>query len=259
MPVLTVPVQLSPRLFVVYAECPHVDSSNVFLVAGQKPTLIDCGSARAVPRLLANLTQLGLDASDVDRVIATHGDYDHIQGFHDLRRLHPGMRLNLHRNDWQTGEAGDVYRTCSYLYGQPFAPIEAGACDPIVDGDELPAGDGFLRVVHTPGHTEGSVCLLGEVDGRTVLFAGDAIGGAMKSLDGATLDIWAQAATTWRNSLLRLAGLDFDWVLNGHEPAASLPLSRAHFDRMVPSFGKMMNPWFHLGDDEVAPVIATNF
>lgn len=257
MPVLTAPVQLSPHLFIVYSEYPHVDSGNVYLVAGQYPTLIDCGSERAGPQLVRNLAQLDLRVSDLRRVIATHGDYDHTQGFNDLHRQHPGLRLRLHRHDWPTGQASDAYRNCGYLYGRPFAPFEVNQCEPLEDGDALPSGDTTLLAVHTPGHTEGSTCLLGDIDGRAVLFAGDAIGGGMRSLEGAELQVWAQAIVTWQASLRRLADLDFEWILNGHEPAAALPMGRALFDRLVPWFGKMLNPWFLLAEDDTANALET--
>ncbi len=129
-------------------------------------------------------------------------------------------------------------------------PFLADQCLPLDDGNVLPAGNTSLVVHHTPGHTEGSVCLLGEIDGISVLFAGDAIGGSMKSLAGANLHIWANAAVTWAESLRRLEALPFDWVLNGHEPAATLPLTRSHVDRLFGSFGMMLNPWFLLDDSE---------
>lgn len=244
MPQLTAPVQLSPNVFIVYSEFPHVDSGNVYLITGRYPTLIDCGSQRAVPQLVNNLEQLGMRVSELRQVIATHGDYDHVQGYHDLHSIHSGLRLHLHRNDWPIVQGSDSYRNASYLYGQHFVPLDADQCLPLDDGDVVAAGDSRLAVHHAPGHTEGSVCLLGDIDGTAILFAGDAIGGAMRSLDGAALDIWAQAVVTWEQSLRRLSSLSFESVLNGHEPAASLPLSRSRFDRMVTSFGKMLNPWF---------------
>ncbi len=251
MPALTAPLQLSANLFVVYSEYPHFDSGNVYLVTGAYPTLIDCGSERAVPQLLRNLALLGLNVRDVHQVIATHGDYDHTQGFHELRKHQPDLPLLINRHDWPTMLEGDPYRNSSYLYQRPFVPFAADQCLPLDEGDVVPAGNTTLTVYHSPGHTEGSVCLLGDVDGRDVLFAGDAIGGSMKSLAGADLQIWANAVVTWTESLQRLATLPFDWVLNGHEPAATLPLERVLVDRLLGSFGKMLNPWFLLGDDDV--------
>lgn len=246
----TAPIQLSEHVFILYAEFPHVDSGNVFLITGEYPTLIDCGSQRVVPRIVDNLAQLGLDISDVVQVIATHGDYDHVQGYHQLHQLNPDLRLYIHRGDWQIVQEENPYGNASYVYGRPFVRFDEEQCLPLDDGDTIAAGNCSLTVHHAPGHTEGSVCLLGTIDGKAILFAGDAIGGAMRSLDGAILEIWAQAAVTWEQSLRRISGLEFDWVLNGHEPAANLPLYRSRIDRLVSSFGKMMNPWFLLSEHD---------
>lgn len=254
MPVLSAPLRLSASLYIVYAEYPHVDSGNVYLITGEQPTLIDCGSQRAVPHLIRNLARIGLDMSDICQVLATHGDCDHTQGYHDLRLLQPDLRLYMHRHDWPLVVEDDPYRNSNYLYRRPFVPFAADHCLSLDDGDLVPAGDGMVTVHHTPGHTEGSICLLGEIDGRRVLFAGDTIGGSMKSLAGADLRLWADAAASWTVSLERLRSLSFDWVLNGHEPADGLPLPRIHVDRLLGSFGKMLNPWFLLADaDDPAP------
>jgi glyoxylase-like metal-dependent hydrolase (beta-lactamase superfamily II) len=257
---LAAPRQLSPHLYIAYAEFPHRDSGNVYLVTGKHPTLIDCGSRRGVRYLVQNLAQIGLEPRDIEQVIATHGDCDHLQGYHELRRLHPGLKIRIHPRDLPLVLENDPYRNASYLYRNAFEPFLPEQCLPIEEGDLVPADDTHLMVLHTPGHTEGSLCLLGEIDGHKVLFAGDTFGGAMRSLEGAELATWVESARTWRRSLQKLAALDFDWVLDGHEPEASLPISRARFDRAVASFGKMLNPWFSLeeGDDtelsESAPV-----
>lgn len=251
---LTEPIQLSPHVFIVYSEFPHVDSGNVYLVTGKRPALIDCGSQRAVPQIVDNLSQLGLRVADIDQVIATHGDYDHVQGYHILHALNPDLQLHIHWRDRSTVQEDNAYMTASYVYGQPFIRFNAEQCLPLNDGDVISVGDTALTVHHTPGHTEGSVCFLGRIDDTDILFAGDAIGGAMRSLDGASLEIWARAMATWRSSLRHISDLTFDWVLNGHEPAANLPLTRSRVDRLVAQFGTMMNPWFLLGEAEPVPV-----
>jgi glyoxylase-like metal-dependent hydrolase (beta-lactamase superfamily II) len=250
--------RLSPHLFIVYSEFPHRDSGNVYLITGRFPTLIDCGSRRSAPHLLRNLAQLGIHVRNITQVIATHGDCDHVQGYHDLSLKHPGLPLRMHRNDWPVVSESDPYRNAFYLYPNACLPLSVDRCLPLEDGETIAAGDGTLTVHHTPGHTEGSVCLWGEIDGKKVLFAGDTVGGAMRTLDGADLMLWAQAVRMWEQSLQRLAALDIDWVLNGHEPAASLPLNRARFDRAIAFFGKMLDPWFLLDDqDDEEDVVAT--
>jgi glyoxylase-like metal-dependent hydrolase (beta-lactamase superfamily II) len=158
----------------------------------------------------------------------------------------------IHPADWPSGVGDAWYRNSSYVYGRPFMPIATDSCVALADGDVLPAGDGTLRVVHTPGHTTGSVCLHGAFDDRSMLFTGDVFGGSMKSLESTDAVSWAQAVVQWHVSLDRLSALAFDWVLNGHEPAPSLPLLRSQFDAGVRRFGMMMNPWFSLGADEAA-------
>ncbi len=247
------PYQLLEHMYVAYAEFPHVDSGNVYLVTGEYPTLIDCGSDRAADRIVANLAQVGLTPRDIVQVIATHADYDHIQGFHNLRALNPDLCLRIHRADLPVVQEANAYRTASYVYGRPFQRLDEDCLLPFDPGDVLHVGDTSMEVIATPGHTEGSVCLLGEIDGRNVLFAGDTVGGAMRSLDGASIEAWAQAARTWTESLRDLSARDFDWVLNGHEPPASLPITRERFDRMVRRFGTMLNPWFSLGERDPTP------
>jgi hydroxyacylglutathione hydrolase len=246
---LTAPRQVSPHLFIVYSEFPHRDSANVYLLTGRVPTLIDCGSRRAVPQLVRNIEQAGVGLSDISQVIATHGDCDHVQGYHDLHKANPQLRLHLQSLDWPLVQESNPYRNANYLYRNEVMPIAPELCRPVADGDHIPAGDGELTVLHTPGHTEGSISLWGEIDGHNVVFAGDTVGGCMKSLQGADVAIWVQALRTWEQSLERLARLDIDWIFNGHEPEATLPLIRSWLDRGVASFGKMMNPWFLLSDE----------
>lgn len=244
------PYQLSDHLYVVYAEFPHAHSGNVYLITGDRPALIDCGSELAVPRIVSNLAQLGLDPGDIHQIVATHADYDHIQGFHGLQRANPDLCLRIHRADLPVVREADAYQTASYIYDRPFIQLDDRCLLPFDPGDVIAVGSTSLEVMSTPGHTEGSVCLLGEIDGRNVLFAGDTVGGAMRSLDGASIEVWAAAARAWAESLRSLSDREFDWVLNGHEPPAGLPITRERFERMVRRFGTMLNPWFSLGERE---------
>lgn len=248
------PLQLSPHVYLVYAEHPHRNCSNVYLVTGPLPLLIDCGSAPGVPYLLRNLARLGFDIRDIDRVVATHGHCDHLQAFHLLQQANPRLRLLIHPLDAPLMVSPNDIRNACHLYNGTFVPIVLEDMLPVVDGERIPAGEGELTVLHTPGHTEGSICLWGEIDGHRMLFAGDTVGGAMPGLEGLDLEEWVRSIGAWQASLRRIAALDIDWVLNGHEPAAGLPISRTRLDRSIASFGKMMNPWFSLADDEEDPV-----
>lgn len=251
-PPFTEPVQLSPHLYVVLSEFPHRGSANAYLITGKLPTLIDCGSMDGFPVLARSLALLGIDGAEITHVVATHGHFDHVQGIHGLNARWPGLPLLMHEQDLPGVQSGDPYRTAAVVYGRDFKPIPPTWCTALVDGQQVAAGDGFLTVHHTPGHTDGSICLAGNVDGVDILFTGDTVFGAMSGLTGADVTVWTQAIEVWRQSLLRVAALPFEGFLPGHEPSWDLPIPKQRLTRAIPYFGRMLNPWFSLDDQKEA-------
>ncbi len=56
------------------------------------------------------------------------------------------------------------------------APYAKKVFDTLADGADVPLGESSVRIIHTPGHTPGSICLLVEsVDGHSVLISGDTL------------------------------------------------------------------------------------
>jgi glyoxylase-like metal-dependent hydrolase (beta-lactamase superfamily II) len=105
---------------------------------------------------------------DVKYIVNTHGHFDHI-GANKRLRDSLGARLAIHASDVPLVEGAT-------FQGSHFG-IETPAQPPpeilLADGTELEAGGLSLTVLHTPGHTEGSVCLYLEKEG--VLFTGDTL------------------------------------------------------------------------------------
>ncbi len=115
-----------------------------------------------------------------------------------------GAEIAAHRADWHR-----------LIDPQPlFAPFPIPPCVPAVElaeGGVVRVGDVRLEVLHTPGHTEGSVCLLSADDG--ILFSGDTLfaGGWGR------VDLPGGDAAAMADSLARLAGLnDALRVVPGH-------------------------------------------
>lgn len=79
----------------------------------------------------------------------------------------------------------------------------------------ISAGDVEFSVIHTPGHTPGSMSMYGELDGSKVLFAGD-INGALRKERGSDIE-------SWKKTLYKLLELDIDKIYAGHEIAAQNP------------------------------------
>lgn len=135
-------------------------------------TLIDSGLPGSRGRLAAHLAGLGHDPGDVVRVICTHGHPDHAGGVRGLRR--DGLEVLMHPADI----AGVGVRLATLMRhpsrSRLFAYVTPTPANPraIQDGEVLPVLGG-LEVIHTPGHTPGSVCLF-QPD-RGLLFVGDAL------------------------------------------------------------------------------------
>lgn len=102
-------------------------------------------------------------------VILTHGHIDHIAGVETLREKFPSIHVYIHKLDTEMLINANV--NLSLMAGNPFTARKA---DYFLDeGDTIEKAGVKLRVIHTPGHTPGGICLYSEKDG--VFFAGDTI------------------------------------------------------------------------------------
>jgi len=103
-------------------------------------------------------------------VLATHGHFDHVAGLHSLRDL--GVPFYIHRDDLKIVEISA--RWYSTYVGEE---VEVPSFDSSLDGDaDLRFGNLEVRVLHTPGHSPGSVVIyipeVGALLSGDTLFAG---------------------------------------------------------------------------------------
>ncbi len=195
---------------------------NAYLLADARLTLIDTGMPGGAPRVLSYIRSLGREPEELDHIFITHGHMDHAGAAAELRRL-TGARLVAHRDEGvrtpdgalvlrgdPNGEAGLLVRAMSRLGRFEPCPVDVA----VSDGDLVPCAGG-MRVVHTPGHTRGSISLL--LEKRSILFAGDAIISNRDRLSR-PLPFGTDRAESER-SLARLAQLEFDVCCFGHGPA----------------------------------------
>jgi hydroxyacylglutathione hydrolase len=106
----------------------------------------------------------------VGSIVHTHAHLDHIYGTREVKHAHGGQ-ICLHRADAFLYDGLAMQCLMFGLPGHVVAPV-----DRFVDhGDTVALGALELRVIHTPGHTPGSLCFEVTDDARTIVFAGDTL------------------------------------------------------------------------------------
>lgn len=99
-------------------------------------------------------------------ILLTHGHFDHILGVNDTKKEYDCQAL-VHEDDKSTMASVKEF---ALKYGLP--PAEFQIVDGYMkDGDVIKLGEHEIKVIHTPGHTQGGVCFL--VDGK--IFTGDTL------------------------------------------------------------------------------------
>jgi glyoxylase-like metal-dependent hydrolase (beta-lactamase superfamily II) len=195
--------------------------ADVFLLAEERLTLIDAGMVGSRLTLERYLRRIGRSLDELERIICTHGHPDHIGGVSELVRdrddvtvlIHPddlaGLRLPLREALAPTYDrAMRRGRIIQYLTRTPADPTT------IEDGVELPLIGG-LSVVHTPGHTPGSICLY--APRHRIVFTGDVLQVVRGRLTYASA-FFSHDHAGARASIERLAALDVETIALSHYP-----------------------------------------
>jgi len=195
--------------------------ADSFLIVEDRLTLIDAGMVGSRIMLERYLRRIGRSLDELERIVCTHGHPDHIGGIRELVRGRSDVAIQIHaadlaglqlplrealaRVDERSVRRG---RLIQYLTRAPRG------CAPIEDGTLLPVLGG-LRVVHTPGHTPGSICLYAER--LRLVFTGDVLQVIRGRLTYASA-FFSHDHARARSSVERLAELDIDTIALSHYP-----------------------------------------
>ncbi len=120
-------------------------------------------------KIMAHLTRLNLR---VTMLLHTHAHFDHVGGSKKIKTQVPSVTLSLHPDDqWMYDHLTLQGQLFGFLQEAPL-PIDHF----LKHGEEIRFGDCRLNVIHTPGHSPGSVCFhLLEGKEKATLFSGDTL------------------------------------------------------------------------------------
>ncbi len=137
-------------------------SSNCYLIVDGFAVLIDTGCDE---RILHSLRKIGLPPEAVRMVINTHCHFDHV----GCNELFTEAQICLHSADARQIEEMNDAVTLAGLFKREILPKVDRH---LKDGDVIRMRTGTLTVIHTPGHTAGSISILTSTG---VLFSGDTV------------------------------------------------------------------------------------
>jgi glyoxylase-like metal-dependent hydrolase (beta-lactamase superfamily II) len=216
---------------------------QVFALVGDRVTLIDAGAPGNGRIVLRQLRALGIEPGDVERIVVTHHHLDHRGALNELQRA-TGAAVLVHASEapFFRGQAPypnpvnrDHSPRLAAMTDRLFAATRGRPLnvEEVQDGDVIDVLDG-LQVLHSPGHTQGSVALWAPE--QRLLFAGDAMGFRRRTLEAPDARVTEDSQLA-RASLERLAGLDVESILFSHfQPLAAG--GREALERLVGSWSE---------------------
>ncbi len=191
---------------------------NSYLIVDEKIVLIDTGTGSS-----HSLMDKVKDATDkIDLIINTHAHLDHVGGNSFF-----STKVAIHGSDAGELESGRLYGTAN-LFGKD---AKSTVGQELSDGESIDCGELELKVIHTPGHTPGGICLLSTAGH---LFTGDTVfsGGSF-----GRVDLSGGSASELIESLERLKNLDFEFLMPGH--MKSVKGGKAHLLAALELLGEM--------------------
>jgi len=209
--------EIEENIFIFYGEKP---SSHSYLIKGlYKNILIDTGTKNNFTRIVEASAKIGLKISDIHMVICTHEHYDHIGG---ISFFYETAIIAADRFAATKIELQDEYVIHAAVHGEE--PIKARINIWLENRVLLDFGNYKLKVLHTPGHTSGCICLYEPF--KHFMFTGDTVfaGGTISKISD------SGSFGDYINSLERLNTYKIDKMFPGHgmlckNPAEALTAS----------------------------------
>ena len=183
--------------------------SNIYVIIGNIPTIIDTGTGLYSIEIKETIKEY-IDLSKIKQIILTHEHFDHVGGTLDILKATNGnAEIFAHNNTLRKLEKGES--SFARLLGGVMPKIHVDTA--LSDSENVIIGDEEFEVLHTPGHSPGSICLYCKkikslISGDTIFAHGDF----------GRYDLPGGDFSSLLKSIDRLTALDVKDLYPGHGP-----------------------------------------
>ena len=196
----------------IFTVCPESFAANTYLlISDNKAIVVDPAvSVSAIERKLAE------NNAELCGILLTHGHFDHTVSVDTLRDKY-SIPLMIHSADAPMLTDGMINGFYDF-YGMPSTHRPADKL--LSDGDVISVGDEAIRIISTPGHSPGSICILCKDDQeKSFLITGDTL--FADSIG--RCDLWGGSDEMIRQSLRTLKDIGENMTIYaGHGPSGKL-------------------------------------
>jgi len=224
----------------------HTEDVVSYFIRGSKQNiLIDSGMGLADLQAILSTPQ--------PLLLLTHSHWDHMGGAHQFTQIgiySDDTEKNRLQAGWNSSELSEFeqenFINEQFPYKLPYSEFSVKGViqtEELLDGQRINMGDDVLQIIHTPGHTSGSVCYY--LENARLLFTGDTLypGPEYLHTDEADLD-------SYLNSLLKLFSItngNLERIHPGHNSVASNPELLANHIRAL--LGEIEPLQVQIGED----------
>jgi hydroxyacylglutathione hydrolase len=190
--------------------------SNFYLVLSQEIFIVDTGMPGKTNELETFLKNIKIDPKEIKTVVITHYHFDHTGSLNKIKEI-TGAQIAAHKDDspYISGEKpqpNPIFMKLPIAILKIIYSLKPVNVDKILkDGDYV----NDYKVIHTPGHTQGSICLYNSLN--KVIFVGDNLSYAKGKLESPTGRLIPDMVS-YKESMRKLGDLDIEVILTGHSP-----------------------------------------
>lgn len=171
--------------------------------------MVDTGTGEQASRIIEKVKK-AIGENKLEAIVLTHRHFDHVGGAAAFSRA-LGAPVFAHELDADPVREGSAKGTEAIMFRQRIEPVMV---KPLRDGEIISTGDHELKVLHTPGHTLGGICLYDK--NKKILLSGDTVfAGGVGRWDLSTGD-----RNMLAESVRTLMGLEVIDLYPGHGPCA---------------------------------------